>query len=147
MGLDLPACKETVRRGTFVLCDVLGALPVFGAPFRNLSFEEAITNSIAPIPFMPPSSGFATGPTADLSPVWQTFRGTNLLGTTGFNLNEPIRWLQRKEFFLELKLRPLIAPAPDRNPNCNPNRNRCRFCASRITSMITIKRTATSPFQ
>jgi hypothetical protein len=62
-----------------VLCAQLN-----GAVFRNLNFEEANTAAVVPTP--PKLGGGGTGPTAELLPGWQVFRGGTAVTTVGFNL-------------------------------------------------------------
>ena len=48
---------------------------IHAAPFRNLDFEEANTNSTRE----------GSGPITDLLPGWQIYEGTNVVGTIGYN--------------------------------------------------------------
>ncbi len=54
---------------------------VLGAPFENLDFENAITNSLRDDPKY---SGLI-GSVADLLPGWELFHGTNLVTSVSFN--------------------------------------------------------------
>jgi hypothetical protein len=59
-----------------------------GAPFRNLGFDEANTNTTQfftiPDSGFPPLQGF--GPPQDLVPGWQLYDGTNPITSVGYNL-------------------------------------------------------------
>jgi hypothetical protein len=66
----------------FGLC--LGASLAQAAPFENLGFDLANTNTLSPAPGSPLRG---TGPTEDLLPAWQLLRGTTPQPTLGFNLS------------------------------------------------------------
>jgi hypothetical protein len=76
-----------MKRCTTLLL-LLASLPVLSAPFQNLNFEQARTNSLTPIPTLAADSGLAMGPAADLLPGWQVFQGTKLLTSIGYNLSD-----------------------------------------------------------
>lgn len=61
---------------------------VYGAPFRNLGFDEANTNTtqffIPSDPSLPSPEG--VGPPEDLVPGWELLNGTNLVSFVGYDL-------------------------------------------------------------
>jgi hypothetical protein len=83
-----------MRDQSFVECPrkLLRLLPIIlvvatakGAPFQNMNFESANTNSLMPFP----GFGFDYGgPTSDLLPGWQLFLGTQMVTSIGFNLSD-----------------------------------------------------------
>jgi hypothetical protein len=54
-----------------------------GAPFRNLGFDEAITDNVT---FNPQFPGTGVGPISDLLPGWDLLYGTTPLSSIGINL-------------------------------------------------------------
>jgi PEP-CTERM motif len=66
---------------TLLILTVVGQLNA--APFQNLDFEQATTNTLTIVPMS--SSGF--GPISDLLPAWQGFDGNRPLSTIGYNVS------------------------------------------------------------
>ena len=62
---------------------LIGALEGNAAPFENLDFEQAITNSLT---YDRRLNGLV-GSVQDLLRGWQLFQGTNLLTSVGYNLD------------------------------------------------------------
>lgn len=84
-------CKEPFLRtfwpmktvGLLLFLVVSASTSVVAAPFQNLNFEQANTNSVGFSNPLAPLDLF--GPSTDLLPGWQMSRGTNLLTSIGFN--------------------------------------------------------------
>jgi len=81
------------------------------APFRNLDFEEANTNSTFFLPSGLPSFYEGVGPVADLLPGWKLFHGTNQLDTVGYNLHNGPLFTLIDRFFVEGHIEPGLIQA------------------------------------
>lgn len=70
--------------GNFILLITTMAASLSAAPFENLDFEKANTNSLTPLELrFSPGAGFGTS--TDLLPGWQLFKGNREITLMSFN--------------------------------------------------------------